>query len=394
MKRLITAMAAALTAVAGLAPANAADPVRIGFSIAKTGIFAQAAPSQLNAYELWKEQVNADGGLDIGGGEKRPVEFVVYDDQSNPTEAVRIYEKLANDDKVDLLLAPWGTPTHFAIAGVVEKLRFPVVGNSAASVGLRELKPGYIWFPTSAIPDRMAEELVKMMQAQNVKSVAVLTNQLPFSLEIQKFLAPALEKAGIQVAVNQDYPPDIKDMTAMLTAVKAANPDAVLALSYPGDSIVYMNQARELGIQSPFQFVLVGPTIAFFGQMFGPALDGIVTIGHWTPAKADWVKAKPFFDAYVKKFNERPDYLDSALAYMSCEILQQAVAKAGLDREKLRAAIAEGTFDTINGPVKFEGVQNVTTPTSFLQFQGGEAQLVWPPDSATAKFMPKPDWPK
>jgi branched-chain amino acid transport system substrate-binding protein len=395
MKRLITTMAvAALTAVAAFATAHAADPVRIGFSIAKTGIFAQAAPSQLNAYELWKEQVNATGGLDIGAGEKRPIEFVVYDDQSNPTEAVRIYEKLVNDDKVDLLLAPWGTPTHFAIAGVVEKLKFPVVGNSAASVGLRELKPGYIWFPTSAIPDRMVEELVKMMQAQNVKSAALLTNQLPFSLEIQKFLVPALEKAGIQVVVSQDYPPDIKDMTAMLTAVKAANPDAVLALSYPGDSIVYMNQARELGIQSPFQFVLVGPTIAFFGQMFGPSLDGIVTIGHWTPAKADWAKAKPFFDAYVKKFNERPDYLDSALAYMSCEILQQAVAKGGLDREKIRAAIAGDTFDTINGPVKFDGVQNVTTPTSFLQFQGGEAQLVWPPESATAKFMPKPAWPK
>jgi branched-chain amino acid transport system substrate-binding protein len=128
--------------------------------------------------------------------------------------------------------------------------------------------------------------------------------------------------------------------------------------------------------------------------MFGPALDGIVTIGHWTPAKTDWVKAKPFFDAYVKKFNERPDYLDSALAYMSCEILQQAVAKAGLDREKIRAAIAGDTFDTINGPVKFDGVQNVTTPTSFLQFQGGDAQLVWPPEVATAKFMPKPAWPK
>jgi branched-chain amino acid transport system substrate-binding protein len=395
MKRLITTLAlAAIAATAGFAGAGAADPVRIGFSIAKTGIFAQAAPSQLNAYELWKEQVNAGGGLDIDGGEKRPIEFVVYDDQSNPTEAVRIYEKLVNDDNVDLLLAPWGTPTHFAIAGVVEKLKFPVVGNSAASVGLRELKPGYIWFPTSAIPDRMAEELVKMLQTQNAKSVAVLTNQLPFSLEIQKFLAPALEGAAIQVAVSQDYPPDIKDMTAMLTAVKAANPDAVLALSYPGDSIVYMNQARELGIEAPFQFVLVGPTIAFFGQMFGPALDGIVTIGHWTPAKTDWARAKPFFDAYVAKFNERPDYLDSALAYMSCEILQQAVAKAGLDREKIRDAIANDTFDTINGPVKFDGVQNAITPTSFLQFQAGEAQLVWPPESATAKFMPKPVWPK
>jgi branched-chain amino acid transport system substrate-binding protein len=382
------ALAVAGLALAGAATTQAAEPVRIGFSIAQTGLFAAAAPSQLNAYELWKEQVNAAGGLDVAGT-KRPIEFVMYDDQSNPDQTVRIYEKLITEDKVDLLLAPWGTPMHFAIAGVLEKYQFPVVGNSAASVQLRDLKPGNIWFPTSAIPDRMAEELAKMLTANGAKTAAVITNQLPFSLEIKQFLIPALEKAGIKVAVNDEYPPDVKDMTALLGKVKAANPDAVLALSYPNDSILYMNQAKEVGIKAPFQFVLVGPTIDFFGKMFGKDLDGIVTIGHWTPAKADWPKAKPFFDAYVAKFNANPDYLDSALAYMSCEILQQAVAKAGLDKAKIREAISTMTFDTINGPVKFEGVQNVSTPTSFLQFQDGKAQLVWPPEAATAPYKPR-----
>lgn len=382
------ALAVAGLALAGMATAQAAEPVRIGFSIAQTGLFAAAAPSQLNAYELWKEQVNAAGGLDVGGT-KRPIEFVMYDDQSNPEQTVKIYEKLITEDKVDLLLAPWGTPMHFAIAGVLEKYQFPVVGNSAASVQLRDLKPGNIWFPTSAIPDRMAEELAKMLTANGAKTAAVITNQLPFSLEIKQFLIPALDKAGIKVAVNDEYPPDVKDMTALLGKVKAANPDAVLALSYPNDSILYMNQAKEVGIKAPFQFVLVGPTIDFFGKMFGKDLDGIVTIGHWTPAKADWPKAKPFFDAYVAKFNANPDYLDSALAYMSCEILQQAVATAGLDKAKIREAISTMTFDTINGPVKFEGVQNVSTPTSFLQFQDGKAQLVWPPEAATAPYKPR-----
>ena len=389
MKTWMSAVLAVLaSAIVAAGAAQAAEPVRIGFSIAQTGLFAAAAPSQLNAYGLWKDQVNAAGGLDVGG-EKRPVEFVMYDDQSNPEQAVRIYEKLITEDKVELLLAPWGTPMHFAIAGVLEKNQFPMVGNSAASVQLRDLKPGNIWFPTSAIPDRMAEELAKMLQANGVKSAAVLTNQLPFSLEIKQFLVPALAKAGIATPVNDEYPPDVKDMTALLGKVKKAAPDAVLALSYPNDSILYMNQAKEAGIDAPFQFVLVGPTIDFFGKMFGKDLDGIVTIGHWTPAKADWPKAKPFFDAYVAKFSANPDYLDSALAYMSCEILQQAVAKAGLDKDKLREAISTMTFDTINGPVKFEGVQNVTTPTSFLQFQDGQAQLIWPPEAATAPYKPR-----
>jgi branched-chain amino acid transport system substrate-binding protein len=158
----------------------------------------------------------------------------------------------------------------------------------------------------------MAEELVKMMQAQGVGSVAIITNQLPFSLEIKQFLVPALEGAGITIAVNDEYPPDVQDMTAMLTGIASAAPDAIVALSYPSDSVLYMNQARELGVNAPFHFVLVGPTIDFFAGMFGPALDGIVTIGHWSPYNEAWPRAKPFFDAYVAKFGTPPDYLDSA----------------------------------------------------------------------------------
>src|SRR5580693_9077837 len=90
-------------AVSGIGSAHAADPVKIGFSLPLTGIFAPAAPSQKNAYELWREQVNAKGGLDVAGT-KRMVEFVSYDDQSDPGQAAKIYEKLIAQDKVDLLL--------------------------------------------------------------------------------------------------------------------------------------------------------------------------------------------------------------------------------------------------------------------------------------------------
>ena len=102
LKRILTIVAGvAAFAVAGAA--TAADPIKIGFSHSKTGIFAPAATSQLQSYELWREQVTARGGLDVAGT-RRPVEFVVYDDQSNTGKAVQIYEKLITDDKVDLLL--------------------------------------------------------------------------------------------------------------------------------------------------------------------------------------------------------------------------------------------------------------------------------------------------
>ena len=366
----------------------AAEPVRIGYSIAKTGLFAKAAPSQITAYELWRDQVNAAGGLDVAG-ELRPIEFVWYDDESNPSKAAQIYEKLITDDKVDLLLAPWGTPHHLSIAGVVEKYQFPVVGNTAASVAIREVQPGYIWFVTAQIPDRIGRELAALAQANGIKSAAVITNVLPFSQENRQFLLPALSEAGIEVKVDEQYPPDISDMTTMLTQIKNAGVDAVFGLSYPDDSFLYMGQAKELGIAAPLQFLLVGPTIEAFIGAFGETADGIATMGHWSPYQSAWPKARPFFDAYKAKFNASPDYLDTALAYMSAEILQQAVAKAGLDKAKLRDVIATDTFDTINGPVRFEGVENAITPTGFLQIQGGEMHLIWPTDLATRSFQPR-----
>lgn len=82
-----------------------------------------------------------------------------------------------------------------------------------------------------------------------------------------------------------------------------------------------MKAAHEQNLNAPLQLVLIGPTHEFFGKMFGPNLNGIMTIGHWSPFQAKWPKAMPFYEAYTKRFNESPDYLDVPLAYMSCEIL-------------------------------------------------------------------------
>ena len=96
--------------------AQAAEPIRIGFSMALTGGLAGNGKQVLAGFEIWREDVNAKGGL-LG----RSLEFVYYDDQSNPSNVPGIYTKLINIDKVDLLLGPWGTPHHFAVAGVLER---------------------------------------------------------------------------------------------------------------------------------------------------------------------------------------------------------------------------------------------------------------------------------
>jgi branched-chain amino acid transport system substrate-binding protein len=374
----------------------AKDSIRIGFSMALTGIYSQGAPSQMNAYQVWKDEVNEKGGIFVKDlGKKLPVEFVFYDDKSSPETAVRVYEKLITQDKVDLVFTPWGTTIHFAVAPLAEKYKYPMVGTTASSVKLRDIKTKYFWFTTSSVPDRQMPALVDLLKSLKIKNVAIIYVQDLFPRENLQFLQPALEKAKISTVLVKDYPIGVKDVTTLLSEVKAKKPDALIALCYPADAFLLTGQLQGVQYNPPFLFQLVGPSIAAYEKAFGPATEGIAAMGHWSP-KAPWPGAKEFAERYTKKWNIRPDYLDSALAYVGCQIVEQAIEKAGtLDREKIRDTIAGSEFTTINGPIKFTGTENLVTPAMILQYQKGELEIIWPPKTATAKpLYPKPAWPK
>lgn len=378
------------------APIQAKDSIRLGFSVSLTGIYSQAAVSQINAYQVWEEQINEQGGIFVKDlNKKLPVEFVYYDDKSTPETAVKVYEKLITQDKVDLVLTPWGTTIHFAVAPLAEKYRIPMVGTTAASVKLRDIKSKYFWFITSAIPDKQMKALVDLLKSLKIEKVAIIYVQDLFPRENLQFLEPELKNAKIETVLLKDYPIGVKDLTTLLSEVKAKKPQAVIALSYPADSFLITGQAQGVLLNAGFFFELVGPSIAAFGQAFGPATDGITTMGHWSP-KGPWSGAKEFEERYVQKWKMRPDYLDSVLAYMGCEIIQEAIEKAGtLDREKIKDIIAGSEFATINGPIRFSGTENQVTPSMILQYQKGDLEIIWPPEVATAKVLhPKPDWPK
>ncbi len=374
------------------AHADAGATVKIGYSMPRTGYLGVASPVAEQAYILWREQVNSKGGLVIAGVAPRKIEFVSYDDQSEPTKTAEIYDKLITDDQVDLLLAPYGTPFHIAIAPVLERNQFPLVAAATMSSLLRDMHVRHMWF-TQSLPDAYAVQLAQFLVSVGIKSASLLTLQLPASLESKKYLLPQLHKSGIAVATDVEYPVSTNDMTGMIGTVRQAAPDAVLGLSYPQDSVLYVSTARELGVKAPMQFLLIGPAEPFFSRKFAKAdLEGLVTIGEWSPNQARWPRARPFYDAYLSRWKEPPDYLDSTVSYASCEILQQAVAQAGLDHDRIGHAIASTTFDTIKGSIRFDGVVNASTKPGLLQFQDGTLQIIWPREIATAQYRPKQGW--
>ena len=374
-----------------LVPAFAQDaPVKIGYAIARTGPWAAGAQlTQEPNYIMWAERVNAAGGLNVKG-KKRKVELVGFDDRSEAETVVRTYEKLMGSDKVDLILPPWGTGANFAVMPVVQKFGYPMIAPTATGRKLLGMKNPY-FFAILQQPDLMMNALAEFLKARNVATAAVIHVDELFGLEQATALEAAFKEKGIQVIEKKSYPLGVKDLKPVLNDIKVKNPDAFVALSYPPDTFLVTAQAREIAFNPKAFYASVGTAFPIYRDKLGPTVEGVMGLGTLNPKTS--AAAKAYFDAHKERHKKEPDRWASAHAWAALQVMEQAIAKAGVDRKALRDAIASGEFDTVIGKVRFKNGENVSTPGVVSQWQSGEFEVVWPPDRAPAPAMhPKPSW--
>jgi branched-chain amino acid transport system substrate-binding protein len=371
--------------------ADRADgPVRIGYAIARTGPWAAGAQvSQEPNYVLWAEQVNAAGGLDVRG-KKRLIELMGQDDQSDIETCTRTYQKLMGGDKVDLILPPWGSSANFALAPIANRYGYPLLAPTALSRKLVDMSLPY-YFSVLQQPDKMMGALLDMLVAKGVKTIVIMYMDDLFGLENVAALTLALKKASLQVLDRKSFPLGVKDLTPNLRGFKALNPDAFVGITYPPDTLLASRQAREVGFNPKFFYTSVGTAFSLYKTVMQAGAEGVVGMGSWNAKTSP--QAKAYFDAHVKRFNKEPDRWASGHCWAALQILEQAVARVGLDRKALRDHFAKKEFSTIIGPVKFDGSENASVPGTVGQWQGSEFEVVWPPERATSPpVAPKPAW--
>ncbi|MBA4341372.1 MAG: branched-chain amino acid ABC transporter substrate-binding protein [Methylibium sp.] len=368
-----------------------ASPVRIGYTMARTGPWTTGAQvSQEPNYLLWAEQQNAAGGLNVKG-QRRLIELVSSDDRSDIETCVRSYEKLMGSDKVDLILAPWGSNANFAVAPLATRFGYPLLGPTALSRRLIEMKLPY-FFSLLQQPAPMMNALVDMLKANGVRSVATIYVDDLFGLENYAALKVALQGSGISLVEDKSYPLGVKDLSPVLRSMKDKNPDAFIGLTYPPDTILASRQAKEIGFNPKFFYASVGTAFQLYRNVMGASAEGVLGMGSWNSKTSPGAKA--YFDAHVKKFGaqKEPDRWASGATWAGLEILTAAVAKVGLDRKALRDYIAKTEHDTILGKIRFAGSENTGTPGTVGQWQKGEFEVVWPKSNATAALIAKPNW--
>ncbi len=355
MKRICAALLAAAFASA----AAAAEPIKIGFSMALTGGLAGAGKAALIAMEIWRDDVNKAGGL-LG----RQVEFVYYDDATQPAKVPPIYTKLINVDKVDLVVSSYGTNEIVPAMPIVmrNKMVFPSLFGLAAN---EEFKYDRYFQIMPAGPEPKTDWSkgffqLALEQKPRPQTVAIVAADAEFALNAAAGARENAQKMGFKIVYDKTYPPATTDFTPIVRAIQAAAPDIVYVGSYPPDSVGMVKAANEVGLKAKmFGGGMVGLQFAAIQKNLGPLLNNVVNYDFWVPEPTlNFPGVKEFLAKYQKAAEGKGvDPLGHYLppfAYAYMQILGDAVkATKSLDQGKLADYIRNTTHETVVGKVKF-----------------------------------------
>ena len=377
MKRRTLLGAAIAFAGLGAASTVAAEqpPIKIGMSMAMTGGLAGGGKASLLGIEIWRDDVNAKGGL-LG----RMVELVVYDDKSSASETPAIYSKLLDVDKVDLLFAPYATVPTAPIMPLVKQRGMLLIGNFSFQVNSKVNHDMYFnnspWGPA----DAWATAFLDIGRKAGGKTVALLTADQEFVQNLAKTAREVATVRNMPIVFDQTYPPNTVEFSGIIRALKATKPDIVYVASYPPDSAGILRAVNEIGIGDSVKLFGGGMVGLQFGPVManlGSLLNGVVNFNTWLPEPAMYFEGtREFFETYAKRAVEaKVDPLGYYLApfgYASGQLIEAAIKATGsLDQKTLAKYLREHETKTIVGPIAFSADgERKETATLQAQFRG------------------------
>jgi branched-chain amino acid transport system substrate-binding protein len=380
---------------------HAQAPIRIGASLSMTGSFAELGQNQLRGYQLCIKHTNEKGGV-LG----RKLELVFEDDQSQAPVAVRIYEKLITQSKVDAILGPYSSPLTEAVADVTEKHRLPMMAANAATTSIFKKGRKYIFMVHSAA-EVYLEGLIDIAAKRGLKTVAVLNEDTLFPRATAQGTVELAKKKGLQVVLAESYPKGTTDFTGLLRKVAAAKPDVVAAATYFDDAVAIIRGLKALDISPKMYGVTVGGDVPKFHEILGRDSEFVYGGSQWLaelvtlraggliPIARQYPGAAEFVEAHNKEFPGAGFSYHTVAGYGGCQIFVEAVKRAGsLDGERVRNEILKLDTHTAYGGFKVdEGGFQISHKMVTFQWQDGKKVIVWPEELAADRpRFPTPPW--
>lgn len=382
----------------------------IGFTASQTGSQNVSSTRQVNGLNLWMDQVNAAGGIELSDGTKVTFEAVTYDDESNTDRVQELYTRLATEDEADFLISPYSSGLTAASAVIAEQYGKVMITTGAASdetykQGLTTIYQAYTpasRYLTGAI------DLMATLDADITKVAFVYEND-KFSTDVVDAALAYAEEKGYEVVLHEGYNSDTTDFGPFINKIQDAGPDAILGGGHFQDGSTFARQLSEKNIDVDFFALLVAPPEPDFADL-GEAAVGVIGPSQWEPLAAftpdsaaeaglEWFGplGEEFVSAYEAAYDgEEPSY-HSAGGYAAGLILQQAIIAAdSTDPTAVKSALDGMDLLTFFGHIKFDttaeahGLQ-VGHSMVYIQWQEGAdglaKQVVWPAEGATAETL-------
>ncbi len=413
MRRGWIGMALMLALGLGLAvgPVMAAEEFKIGVITSLSGDLATGGNVTKRGYDLWAKAVNVQGGIEIKG-KKYPVRLIYGDDQSQPAQAASAAERLAVQEKVDVVLGPYASGTTLAAAPVLEKYKIPMITGSAESPLIWKQKFRYT-FGTIPPVNFTGSAVIKTLAAvpQGPKSAVIYGTNDAFSKATAEAFQTTAEQVGIKVLKFNILPPK-QDLTPLMSAAKVLNPDLIAFGGHDEELINLVKVLTQINLTPKALLMHYGVTEPAFIQALGKNANEVLGASVWTGSMQTkgalgWPTAKAYADAAVAEYPKDPaDYTQAACSaaglVFQAALVQLATAPPLNEaaRTKLVEVLEKIDLQTFYGRVKFatEGdyyhSNSGLTPLT-VQIAGGKEVVVAPTASAQAKLIyPMTPWNK
>jgi branched-chain amino acid transport system substrate-binding protein len=390
-RREVVAGIGGLAALAAARPvfaqAASGKPIKIGQALALTGPFAQTGLVHKIVSEYYVDRLNKNGGL-LG----RPVQYTLYDDQSKPDVSRTLYEKLITADKMDLILAPYGTASILAAMGVAQRYNKVFIQNTMGVPALATYKWQFSALvaggqPQVTLPNKVID--CYSMAGNGPKTIAVVTSKFPSTEDMAKGMRTEAGKRGLKEVGFFEYEVGNLDYGPIASRVKEADPDLMFVgcLGVEGNQL--LEAMSKIGYTPKRHFYLYpSPLMAVYGPAANAtSLTNFEDVAPFTssPEAAEFAKA---FNVLADKAQLPYPHVDSQAGneYSGWQILAAAVnGTKSIEDEKLATYLDGATVDTVAGKRNFKGLNHTseTDEQEIRQVQNSRWVSVFPQGNAT-----------
>jgi len=364
--------------------ADTPAPIVIGTTQALTAHYEEFGNEQLRGLQMWVDDVNSRGAL-LG----RPVELKYYDDRSRDAGTVEGFERLIEQDGVDLLIGPYSSSLTLEASLVAEKHGIPMVATAASSEEIWDRGLNNIFGVDT--PASSYVRGISVAVDAGARTAALLYAQTEFSEEVAAAVREHTGNDDIELLLDVGYAPEQRDFTLLAQQLKAADVDMVMGISYLEDSVAITRALKQAGVDPDMLIFTVGPAMHEFGESLGADAEGVVGVVQWLRSVPQ-PGAQDFAYRYRQAYDNNPG-VHAAIGYSAGQVLEAAVRLAGTtDHAAVREQLRNMKFRSLMGKYEVDETgRQIGKRNYVLQWQDGERRLIAPTQVAERELIyPKP----